>query len=178
MRCVMAMNRSKHLGEPPITSPERSRIMRAVRSKDTKPELVVRKLLHRAGYRFRLHRRDIPGNPDIVFPSLRKVIFVHGCFWHGHDCKRGARELVPGVGGGRADGGGARGGRRAARLRGEAELALARISHHLNHQTPDLRTATASSSVGRPQKECNLPPGASVAFLVSARTYVAWRPTW
>ena len=75
-----------------MTSPERSRIMREVRSKNTKPELTVRSILHRAGYRFRLHRRDIPGNPDIVFPSLRKVVLVHGCFWHGHDCKRGARE--------------------------------------------------------------------------------------
>jgi len=73
------------------TSPERSRIMRAVKGKDTSPERFVRSLLHRAGYRFRLHRRDLPGNPDIVFPGRRKVIFVHGCFWHGHDCKRGAR---------------------------------------------------------------------------------------
>lgn len=70
---------------------QRSRIMRAVRSKDTGPELVVRRLLHAAGYRYRLHGKDLPGNPDIVFPGRRKVIFVHGCFWHGHDCRRGAR---------------------------------------------------------------------------------------
>lgn len=65
--------------------------MRAVRSKDTKPELEVRSLLHRLGHRFRIHRKDIPGNPDIVFPGRHKVIFIHGCFWHGHDCARGAR---------------------------------------------------------------------------------------
>jgi DNA mismatch endonuclease, patch repair protein len=65
--------------------------MRAVRSYDTKPELFVRRSLHSLGYRFRLHRKDLPGKPDLVFPSRRKVIFVHGCFWHGHDCKRGDR---------------------------------------------------------------------------------------
>mgnify|MGYP002479970780 CR=1 FL=1 len=65
--------------------------MRSVKSKDTKPELLIRGLLHRVGYRFRLHRNDLPGKPDIVFPSRRKVIFVHGCFWHGHPCKRGDR---------------------------------------------------------------------------------------
>jgi len=69
----------------------RSRIMRAVKGRDTKPELFVRSKLHRAGYRFRLHRQTLPGRPDLVFPGRRKVIFVHGCFWHGHDCKRGAR---------------------------------------------------------------------------------------
>lgn len=74
-----------------VTTPERSRIMRAVKGKDTSPELAVRRLLHREGYRYRLHRRDLPGNPDLVFPGRRKVIFVHGCFWHGHDCKRGDR---------------------------------------------------------------------------------------
>ena len=65
--------------------------MRAVRSRDTRPEMTVRRLLHRLGYRYRLHRRDLPGTPDIVFGPLRKVIFVHGCFWHGHWCRRGAR---------------------------------------------------------------------------------------
>ncbi|WP_180606362.1 DNA mismatch endonuclease Vsr [Agrobacterium vitis] len=69
----------------------RSKTMRAVRSKDTKPELIVRRLLHSLGFRFRLHRRDLPGSPDLVFPGRHKVIFVHGCFWHGHDCSRGAR---------------------------------------------------------------------------------------
>ncbi|MFH5805021.1 very short patch repair endonuclease [Alienimonas sp. DA493] len=70
----------------------RSAIMRAVRSENTGPERVVRKLAHRLGYRFRLHRRDLPGTPDLVFPGRRKVVFVHGCFWHRHphaDCRRG-----------------------------------------------------------------------------------------
>jgi DNA mismatch endonuclease, patch repair protein len=65
--------------------------MRAIKSKDTKPELVVRKLIHGLGYRYRLHRKELPGHPDLVFARRRKVIFVHGCFWHGHDCKRGNR---------------------------------------------------------------------------------------
>ena len=63
--------------------------MARVRSADTSPELAVRKLLHRLGYRFRLHRRDLPGTPDICFPGRRKAIFVHGCFWHRHEgCRR------------------------------------------------------------------------------------------
>lgn len=66
--------------------------MRRVRGKDTGPELVVRRLLWRAGFRYRLHRRDLPGSPDIVFGGRKLAIFVHGCFWHGHDCRRGARE--------------------------------------------------------------------------------------
>jgi DNA mismatch endonuclease, patch repair protein len=61
-----------------------SHAMSRVPSKDTTPELVVRKLAHALGYRFRLHRKDLPGTPDLVFPSRRKVVFVHGCFWHGH----------------------------------------------------------------------------------------------
>ena len=69
----------------------RRRTMRAVKSENTGPELAVRRLAHRMGYRFRLHRKDLPGKPDLVFPRLRKAIFVHGCFWHGHDCLRGAR---------------------------------------------------------------------------------------
>jgi len=71
--------------------PVRSKTMRAVRSKDTAPEMLVRRLAHRLGYRFRLHRRDLPGHPDLVFPARRAVIFVHGCWWHGHDCARGTR---------------------------------------------------------------------------------------
>ncbi len=63
--------------------------MSLVRSKDTKPELLVRRLVHRLGYRYRLHRKDLPGRPDMVFPSRKKIIFVHGCFWHGHECKVG-----------------------------------------------------------------------------------------
>lgn len=65
--------------------------MRAVKGQNTEPEMVVRRLLHRLGYRYRLHQRNLPGKPDLVFGSRRKVIFVHGCFWHGHDCKRGDR---------------------------------------------------------------------------------------
>ena len=65
--------------------------MRAVKSKDTAPELRVRRFVHRLGYRFRLHRKDLPGVPDIVFPRLKRVIFVNGCFWHGHECIRGGR---------------------------------------------------------------------------------------
>jgi len=68
---------------------KRSEIMRAIRGKDTSPELFVRHLVHSLGYRFRLHRRDLPGTPDLVFPSLRKVIFIHGCFWHRHLCRKG-----------------------------------------------------------------------------------------
>lgn len=67
-----------------LTKPQRSALMAKIRSKDTKPELAVRSLLHRLGYRFRLHRRDLPGSPDIVLPKHRTVIFVHGCFWHRH----------------------------------------------------------------------------------------------
>lgn len=63
--------------------------MARVGAKDTRPELAVRRLLHRLGYRYRLHRRDLPGRPDICFPGRRKAIFVHGCFWHRHDgCRR------------------------------------------------------------------------------------------
>lgn len=63
-------------------------MMSGIRGKDTKPELAVRRLAHRMGYRFRLHRRDLPGSPDLVFPGRRKVVFVHGCYWHRHpDCR-------------------------------------------------------------------------------------------
>jgi DNA mismatch endonuclease, patch repair protein len=68
-----------------VVSPaKRSAMMSGIRGKDTKPELAVRRLVHSLGYRFRLHRRDLPGSPDLVLPRLRKVIFVHGCFWHRH----------------------------------------------------------------------------------------------
>ncbi|CAK0753874.1 Type II nicking enzyme V.XorIIP [Azospirillaceae bacterium] len=70
----------------------RRRTMRAVKSKDTGPELLTRRMLHAMGYRFRLHRRDLPGVPDLVFSGRKKLIFIHGCFWHGHDCRRGARQ--------------------------------------------------------------------------------------
>ncbi|MBX3495661.1 MAG: DNA mismatch endonuclease Vsr [Parvibaculum sp.] len=71
------------------TPAQRSAIMRAVGSKDTKPEIVVRRLAHRLGYRFRLHVKNLPGKPDIVFPRLGKIVLVHGCFWHGHRCRYG-----------------------------------------------------------------------------------------
>ena len=74
-----------------ITKEQRSRNMARVKNKNTAPELKVRKVLHGLGFRFRLHRRDLPGNPDIVLPRHNKIIFVHGCFWHGHDCPRGKR---------------------------------------------------------------------------------------
>ncbi|CAN5314774.1 very short patch repair endonuclease [soil metagenome] len=74
-----------------FTPEHRSRVMATVKGKNTKPELAVRRLLHQLGARFRLHRRDLPGAPDIVLPRRRLAIFVHGCFWHGHDCARGAR---------------------------------------------------------------------------------------
>jgi len=77
-------------------SPEgRSRIMRSVRSKNTRPEKLVRSLIHRLGYRFRIHYKKLPGCPDLAFPAKRKVIFVHGCFWHGHGrCRSGKLPLT------------------------------------------------------------------------------------
>lgn len=68
-----------------VTPSQRSVIMGRVRSKNTRPEMVVRRLVFKAGFRYRLHRKGLPGKPDIVFPGRRKVIFVHGCFWHRHD---------------------------------------------------------------------------------------------
>ena len=65
--------------------------MRAVKGQDTEPEMVVRRLAHSLRYRYKLHDKRLPGKPDLVFPARRKVIFVHGCFWHQHDCPRGAR---------------------------------------------------------------------------------------
>lgn len=73
------------------SDPLRSRIMRAVKSTHTQPELLVRRTVFGMGYRYRLYRTDLPGKPDLAFVSKHKVIFVHGCFWHGHDCARGAR---------------------------------------------------------------------------------------
>ncbi|MDI1240802.1 MAG: very short patch repair endonuclease [bacterium] len=67
----------------------RSEIMSSVKGKNTGPELKVRRLVHRMGYRFRLHRRNLPGSPDVVLPGRKKVIFVNGCFWHDHSCRRG-----------------------------------------------------------------------------------------
>ncbi len=76
-----------------VFSPEkRSSVMRQVKGRNTTPELTVRRALTKLGARFRLHRKDLPGAPDIVMPGRKLAIFVHGCFWHGHDCSRGARE--------------------------------------------------------------------------------------
>lgn len=70
-----------------IVSPAvRSRMMAGIRGKNTKPELAIRSALHALGFRYRLHRKDLPGRPDIVFPKYKAVVMVHGCFWHGHDC--------------------------------------------------------------------------------------------
>ena len=75
-----------------VYGPEkRSAVMRRVRGKDTSPERIVRRLIWRLGGRYRLNRADLPGKPDIVLPARRLAVFVHGCFWHGHDCARGAR---------------------------------------------------------------------------------------
>ncbi len=75
-------------GDKARVDPQTSYRMSRVPSRDTGPELLVRRALHRSGYRFRLHRSDLPGSPDIVLPRFGTVVFVHGCFWHGHDCKR------------------------------------------------------------------------------------------
>src|SRR5690554_2847611 len=64
----------------------RSKNMAAIKGKDTKPEIKIRKMLHAAGFRFRLHAKELPGKPDLVFPKYKAAIFVHGCFWHRHDC--------------------------------------------------------------------------------------------
>ena len=80
--------------EPPV-DPERSALMGRVGATDSAPEMAVRRAAHSLGYRYRLHRRDLPGTPDLVFPKLRKVILVHGCFWHRHDgC---VRSTTPGT---------------------------------------------------------------------------------
>lgn len=69
-----------------VTQEARSRMMAGIRGKNTRPELMIRSALHRAGFRFRLHQGKLPGKPDLVLPRYHAVIFVHGCFWHGHDC--------------------------------------------------------------------------------------------
>lgn len=92
----MRTRESKGHGKPAAAAPayvrvapETRRRMLGVRGRDTAPELRVRRLLHAMGYRFRLHRKDLPGTPDVVLPRHRKIVLVHGCFWHGHEeCKR------------------------------------------------------------------------------------------
>jgi DNA mismatch endonuclease (patch repair protein) len=78
-----------------LTPERRTENMRRIKSKNMKPEMLVRSSVHRLGYRYRLHRTDLPGKPDLVFPARRKIIMVHGCFWHGHDnpaCVDGRRQ--------------------------------------------------------------------------------------
>lgn len=74
-----------------MTEEGRRALMSRIRSKDTAPEMIVRRLLHRLGYRYVLHDRRLPGTPDLAFPARSAVVFVHGCFWHGHSCGRGFR---------------------------------------------------------------------------------------
>ena len=79
-------------GATDVYGPEkRSAVMRRVKGRNTAPEMTVRRALTKLGARYRLHRKDLPGNPDVVLPGRKLAIFVHGCFWHGHDCARGAR---------------------------------------------------------------------------------------
>ena len=85
------MGRSRKVSDQ-CSPAQRSAIMARIRATNTRPEIAVRQLLHRLGYRFRLHRRALPGTPDIVLPKHHAVIFVHGCFWHCHDCSRGRRQ--------------------------------------------------------------------------------------
>ncbi len=72
----------------PLTPTQRSERMSRIRNADTKPEMIVRRLVHGMGYRYRLHSRELPGHPDLVFRPRKKVIFVHGCFWHQHGCRQ------------------------------------------------------------------------------------------
>jgi DNA mismatch endonuclease, patch repair protein len=90
MHCRVIVRKQQSEMTDTLTPEQRSRAMRAVRAQDTAPELRIRRHLHRRGFRYRVHRSDLPGTPDIVFVSLRKVINIHGCFWHGHSCKKGA----------------------------------------------------------------------------------------
>jgi len=77
-----------------MTPAQRSERMSRIRSRDTKPEMLVRRFLHEKGFRFRLHVRDLPGRPDLVLPKYGAVVFVEGCFWHGHSCQKGR---IPGT---------------------------------------------------------------------------------
>ena len=89
---VTTHSRSAHpRPKPSGVSAERSRIMRAVKSRDTGPEKTVRRIVAALGYRYRLNRADLPGKPDLTIAARRCALFVHGCFWHGHRCRRGAR---------------------------------------------------------------------------------------
>jgi DNA mismatch endonuclease (patch repair protein) len=90
--CLAEADESDGLAMTDVFTPEkRSAVMRRVKGKDTAPELTVRRALRRLGVGYRLHRADLPGKPDIAMPGRKLALFVHGCFWHGHDCARGAR---------------------------------------------------------------------------------------
>ncbi|HEX8568371.1 MAG TPA: very short patch repair endonuclease [Caulobacteraceae bacterium] len=80
-----------HATSDVFTPEKRSQVMARVRQRNTAPELTLRRMLHAAGYRYRLHAKALPGSPDLAFASRKVALFVHGCFWHGHDCPRGAR---------------------------------------------------------------------------------------
>ncbi len=69
-----------------VSSEKRSEMMSGIRSKNTQPEIIIRKAIHKEGFRFRLHSSGLPGKPDLVFPKYNAIIFIHGCFWHGHSC--------------------------------------------------------------------------------------------
>ena len=75
-----------------LTPEQRKRTMARVKSMNTTPEMIIRRIVHRMGYRYRLHSHQLPGNHDMVFVKRRKIIFVHGCFWHGHECKSGIKQ--------------------------------------------------------------------------------------
>jgi DNA mismatch endonuclease (patch repair protein) len=85
------MNARGEKSAAPRAAMDRSAVMRAVKSENTAPERALRKMLHAIAPGYRLHRADLPGKPDVVYSPRRLAIFMHGCFWHGHDCKRGAR---------------------------------------------------------------------------------------
>lgn len=80
------MTAQRTSGKDPLTAAQRHHCMQQIRGRNTKPELLIRRGLHARGWRYRLHRRDLPGRPDLALAGRRAVVFVHGCFWHGHDC--------------------------------------------------------------------------------------------
>ena len=128
-----------------IDPARRSRNMSRIRGRDTKPEMTVRRLLHRMGYRYRVHRTDLPGKPDIVFGPRRKVIFVHGCFWHGHSCKRGSR--LP---------------------KTNAEYWKAKIARNMERHSDQLDELTAAGWTGHTLWECELADVDAVTRRLSA----------
>ena len=86
---LILFNSSQNIMVDVLTPKQRQFCMSRIQGKDTRPEMVVRRMVHALGYRYRLHVRSLPGCPDLVFPSREKVIFVHGCFWHRHNCRYG-----------------------------------------------------------------------------------------